>query len=294
MPPYQRSAPAALGVIGPDSGGGACGAPFCREVPDVSAVGDPHSGYVIDFAGHWLIDGGTSAAAPLWAALTALIDGDRACGGHALGFVDPALYEIAGGAYAANFNGVPDPSPSTGATTDDGLAETTGLFPIGPAYDMATGLGTPRAGALAASLCALSARAPSTGRATLSGPRRRPRLELTIAAGTSSPGLTQIAIRLPQWLRLARGTRRGLSIACGVAGVRATQAVDTRQLTIAFWRLVPRVAITLTRPLLRARGRPRRRALVGLTVGEAGAPARTMRVWAGPPRRSRPARRAVG
>lgn len=45
-----------------------------REVPDVSADADPVTGYVIHWNGQWGVIGGTSAAAPLWAALLALTD----------------------------------------------------------------------------------------------------------------------------------------------------------------------------------------------------------------------------
>ena len=99
MPTYQSSAAAGLGVVQADSGQ-ACGAQLCRQVPDVSADGDPMSGYVVwltDSSGSgWAVAGGTSASAPLWAAFTALANASPVCRGLTLGFENPALYAIAG------------------------------------------------------------------------------------------------------------------------------------------------------------------------------------------------------
>ena len=75
---------------------------YCREVPDVSADADPYTGYLIYYTGtgtygdEWQGIGGTSAAAPQWAALMALINADSACAGTPIGFANPALYTVAG------------------------------------------------------------------------------------------------------------------------------------------------------------------------------------------------------
>ena len=175
MPAYQSAAAAGLGVVQADSGQ-ACGAQLCRQVPDVSADGDPMSGYVVwltDSSGSgWAVAGGTSASAPLWAAFTALANASPVCRGLTLGFENPALYAIAGTAYAANFHDVTAPSPFTGATgnantpatndtwsgSPDNPGNAADLYPVLPGYDMATGLGSPIANVLGNSLCA--ARAP--------------------------------------------------------------------------------------------------------------------------------------
>ena len=78
MPTYQSGAPSSLNVINSDSSGTPCSASvgqYCREDPDVTADADPQDGYVIYYHGSWGGIGGTSAAAPLWAAFTALING---------------------------------------------------------------------------------------------------------------------------------------------------------------------------------------------------------------------------
>ena len=98
MPTYQSSAPAALNVINSNSSGSPCGASsgsYCREVPDVSASADPDYGYAIYWDGEWFVFGGTSLAAPTWAAFTALTDASSACAGTAIGFANPLLYRAA-------------------------------------------------------------------------------------------------------------------------------------------------------------------------------------------------------
>ena len=80
MPTWQSGAPASLNVVesGYSSGcsSGAASYTLCRQVPDVSADADEYTGYVVYYCGTcsgsgpngWQAIGGTSAAAPLWAA----------------------------------------------------------------------------------------------------------------------------------------------------------------------------------------------------------------------------------
>jgi subtilase family serine protease len=168
MPSYQANAAGSLNVINSNSSK-ACNNAFCREVPDVSADADPNSGYAIysttggATTGSWGGTGGTSAAAPLWAAFVALANASPACRGLSLGFVNPALYQIAGSSYLSNFHDVTAPSPFSGQANNNTAYLYTnsdnpnGLFPVGTGYDMATGLGSPIGNALGASLCALRA-----------------------------------------------------------------------------------------------------------------------------------------
>jgi kumamolisin len=66
-----------------------------RNVPDVSLDSDPRSGYAIFYDGKWQVAGGTSCAAPLWAAFTALVNQNRQNQGKSLlGFPSPALYSL--------------------------------------------------------------------------------------------------------------------------------------------------------------------------------------------------------
>jgi hypothetical protein len=116
----------------------------CREVPDVSADADIRTGYSIYYKGAWATFGGTSAAAPTWAALAALADSSTACAGKTVGFANPALYQAARTAYGTYFNDVTTGNNSFGGLTGFGAA--TG-------YDMTTGLGTPKGGPIAAAMC---------------------------------------------------------------------------------------------------------------------------------------------
>ena len=50
-----------------------------RGVPDVAGDADPESGYVVRVDGHEAVFGGTSAVAPLWAALIARINQLKGC-----------------------------------------------------------------------------------------------------------------------------------------------------------------------------------------------------------------------
>ena len=149
MPSYQSGAPSSLHVINANSSGTPCGAAsgsFCREVPDVAADADPATGYVIYYGGGWTGIGGTSAAAPLWAAFTALVNASSGCAAD-IGFANPVLYGAAGGgSYSSDFGDVT--SGNNDITGSNG-----GLYPAGTGYDMASGLGTPNGATLPAALC---------------------------------------------------------------------------------------------------------------------------------------------
>ncbi|MBV8219202.1 MAG: putative Ig domain-containing protein, partial [Solirubrobacterales bacterium] len=158
MPAYQAQAPSFLHVINGNSSGAPCtvSSGDCREVPDVSADGDPATGYMIYWNGSgdaggtqpkgWQAVGGTSAAAPAWAALIALANASAQCAGTRIGFANPALYYAAGSAYGSDFSDI-----TSGNNDMTGLNG--GLYPAGSGYDMATGLGSPNATAITQSLC---------------------------------------------------------------------------------------------------------------------------------------------
>ncbi len=116
----------------------------CREVPDVSADADPATGYDIYLNGRWYEMGGTSAAAPTWAALAALANSSVACGGRTVGFANPALYQAASTSYGSYFNDV-----TSGNNSYGGLSG----FSAGTGYDMTSGLGSPKGAAVAAAMC---------------------------------------------------------------------------------------------------------------------------------------------
>ena len=105
-----------------------------RAVPDVATSGGPNSAWNIYSQGSWGSVYGTSAAAPSWAAFTAIYDQDaKSKGKAALGYANPTLYSIAGGsAYSTAFHDIKSGS--------------NGGFSAGTGYDRVTGLGSYNAG----------------------------------------------------------------------------------------------------------------------------------------------------
>jgi len=125
---------------------GVAGIGATRGVPDVAADASGHSGMALaisDGGGRYAIrnSGGTSASAPLWAALIALAD---QYAGRPLGFVNPALYRIArSAAYHQAFHDI-----TTGNNTAIWPPTTITGYRAGPGWDPVTGLGSPDAQAL--------------------------------------------------------------------------------------------------------------------------------------------------
>jgi Pro-kumamolisin, activation domain len=121
-----------------------------REVPDVSLNADPQTGYDIfckvgGCANHgWMIFGGTSAAAPAWAAMIALANqASLKANGFMAGFLNPSLYDIAHGASGTSYNAAfHDIVPLTGYVNNNDYVGNSGTYPDGSAYDLATGLGS--------------------------------------------------------------------------------------------------------------------------------------------------------
>lgn len=189
MPSYQVNAPASLDVINSYSSGSPCSAPtgeYCREVPDVSASASDLNPYEIYLSGWEGGVYGTSAAAPLWAAM--LVDVDQYLGGSGQGLINPALYDNA----ATALTNV-DSDTAAGLSSND-YTGTSGLYPVSPGYSMATGLGSPVATAFAAVLkgTVVFDAAPGTGAppATL-GPYTM------TAFGTATNGSTVSSIKSP-------------------------------------------------------------------------------------------------
>ena len=123
-----------------------------RNVPDVTLNSDPNAfPYAVYVAGSFYLVGGTSAAAPLWAAVTALINQQRATNGYgSLGFANPAFYQLGTGAsHASYFNDI--------------TSGNNGFYSAGTGYDDASGWGSFKANAL---INMLSAPLPPAGAVT--------------------------------------------------------------------------------------------------------------------------------
>jgi kumamolisin len=100
-----------------------------RGVPDVSGDADPFTGYRVRVDGQNLVFGGTSAVAPLWAALIARVNEKLH---KRVGFVHPKLYK----------HGV----------QRDITSGNNGAYHAGPGWDACTGLGSPDGAKVVAAL----------------------------------------------------------------------------------------------------------------------------------------------
>jgi kumamolisin len=101
-----------------------------RGVPDVAALADPETGpIIISLDGRFLaVVGGTSAAAPLWAALVARLNQGL---GARVGFLNPVLY-----------------TRFPYGVLRDVVLGNNGAYHAGPGWDACTGLGSPNGVAL--------------------------------------------------------------------------------------------------------------------------------------------------
>jgi kumamolisin len=122
----------------PTSGGG-------RGVPDVAGDASPETGYNVFFDGQAAVVGGTSAVAPLWAALIALLNQQR---GSNIGFANPTLYQNAENGF------------------NDITQGNNGSYSAGPGWDPCTGLGSPNGNQLSQIFAATTTGAAQSVRAT--------------------------------------------------------------------------------------------------------------------------------
>ncbi len=121
LPTWQANA----GVPAPASSKGG------RGVPDVAGDAAPGTGYQTLVDGQQEVVGGTSAVAPLWAGLIALLNQQL---GAKVGFLNPKLYPLAHSAFF------------------DVTSGSNGAFNAGPGWDACTGLGSPDGQALLTAL----------------------------------------------------------------------------------------------------------------------------------------------
>ena len=129
LPSWQADAgvpPRAGGSSG--SSGGAGG----RGVPDVAGNADPATGYQIYSGGKAQVVGGTSAVAPLWAALVSRL---AEATGQRFGLIQTLLYAgVAPGVSMAGFRDI--------------TSGNNGAYTAGPGWDACSGLGSPDGTAL--------------------------------------------------------------------------------------------------------------------------------------------------
>ena len=103
-----------------------------RGVPDVAGNADPQTGYQIYSGGQAQVVGGTSAVAPLWAALVARL---AEATGQRFGLLQALLYlGVAPGSDVTGFRDI--------------TSGNNGAYSAGPGWDACTGLGSPDGTAL--------------------------------------------------------------------------------------------------------------------------------------------------
>jgi kumamolisin len=121
-----------------------------RIVPDVAANASANTGYFVVAGGQQEISGGTSAAAPLWAALVARMNQQLAASGKRVGYLTPLLYgPAAGGAQPLGKVGCND------IHSGDNITAHVGGFRSTTGYDAVTGWGSPKGKDLLAALTRL-------------------------------------------------------------------------------------------------------------------------------------------
>ncbi len=128
LPSWQANAgvPARAGGSSGSSGSGG------RGVPDVAGNADPTTGYQIYSGGQAQVVGGTSAVAPLWAALVSRL---AEATGQPFGLIQTALYAgVTPGADVPGFRDI--------------TSGNNGAYAAGPGWDACSGLGSPDGTAL--------------------------------------------------------------------------------------------------------------------------------------------------
>ena len=133
LPTWQANA----GV--PDTTSGSSG----RGVPDVAGNADPNTGYQVLVDGQSTVIGGTSAVAPLWAALIARLAQGA---GKTFGLIQEQLYAgVVSGEAAPGFRDI--------------TSGNNGAYSAGPGWDACSGLGSPDGTALLTELTSVTGEA---------------------------------------------------------------------------------------------------------------------------------------
>ncbi len=175
-----------------------------RNIPDVALTGDN----ILVYYGNGQTGGfqGTSCAAPLWAGFTALVNQRAALIGAApMGFINPALYHLAGTAtqnatYANYFNDI------TSGNNEWPSSPTQYVAGIG--YDLCTGLGTPAGTNLIDALISLDdplavLPAGSLSASGMVGGQFSTTAPVLVLTNSGSTSLSWKIFGVPTWLTLA-------------------------------------------------------------------------------------------
>lgn len=174
-----------------------------RNIPDVALTGDNIT--VIYGNGSTDIFGGTSCAAPLWAALTALCNEQSTLnGGTNVGFVNPAIYALGESAsYGALFHDI--------VTGNNTSSDSPSNYYAVAGYDLCTGWGTPAGEALIDALAGSPPAlilSPMTGFAVggVTGGPFTATNETFVVSNATSSNITWAAFPSVDWLSVSNGS----------------------------------------------------------------------------------------
>lgn len=177
-----------------------------RNVPDVALNSDGNSGYAIYYNGQWSIYGGTSCAAPLWAAFTACVNQKlQAAGSPVLGFANPTFYKIGESpAYTTTFHDI---------TQGNNL-----VYNAAVGYDNASGWGSFNGANLLASLTNSTIPPVSSAHLNITMKHKEPFTRGRSGSYTlfiwnqgtgSTSGPVNVVVTLPQGLRYSSASATG-------------------------------------------------------------------------------------
>jgi hypothetical protein len=197
-----------------------------RNIPDVALTAD--NVYVTYGNGSSATVGGTSCAAPLWAALTALINQQTVSAGRTnVGFLNPAIYTIGKSAgFNANFHDI--------TTGNNVSSNSPNLFYATNGYDLCTGWGTPFGQVLINALSGVTnwlGTLPPTGFTAVGpvGGPFSPDAEIILLTNAGSSSLTWSLINTSSWLNVS--STNGTLAAGSIAPISASLATPAYNLT---------------------------------------------------------------
>jgi hypothetical protein len=220
------------------------GSTVYRNIPDVALIANDV--YIYYNNGSSGSVGGTSCAAPLWAALTALMNEQAATAGRStMGFLNPALYALGQSAsYDAGFHDI--------TSGNNFWSSSPGEFSAVTGYDLCTGWGTPAGKSLidalagAADSLGVTPAAGFTATGAVGGPFSQTTIALELTNGGSS-SLTWSTLNASDWLTvapasgvLAAGATTSVSVS--LAGAAYTLAAGVYMTNITFTDLNTQVA----------------------------------------------------
>ncbi|HZL43807.1 MAG TPA: protease pro-enzyme activation domain-containing protein [Verrucomicrobiae bacterium] len=196
-----------------------------RNSPDVALTGD--NVYVTADNGANQTVGGTSCAAPLWAAFTALANQQALSAGKSpVGFINPSIYSIGKGPeFASNFRDVTSGNNTSGNSPNEFYAAT--------GYDLCTGWGTPAGQALINSISGVTNALEILFAAELtsSGPVGGPFSPDTQTFTLTNSGAAELAWSIAntsQWVNVS--STAGTLLADAVAGIGVSLATAANSL----------------------------------------------------------------